>query len=545
MREERAKAPAPRRGAARPAARKSAGPSAGGAASKRNPPRGSARRRRRRGAAARAGDRGGRGGPARDRGRARRSGGVGHARGDGALHQPPRGGQAGGRRAVRALGGGRGLGEPGRSCAASVARRGAVSEHPYTHRTSCTDRQGGRGDPGCLHRRRQRTDDGARSAAQRAALGPRGPRLRRRSRAAGGPAAARPDRQPRTDGARLRRTGGRPRCPDWRCWCAAGRLRWPTASAACAAGADDWVTKPCHPEELVARIEAVLRRRRAGDVPADEETIAAGELAIRPDRFDAYAGESAASLSRKEYELLHQLATAGGRVLEREDIYQRVWGYTMARGDRSVDVFVRKLRQKLERISPEWRYVHTHFGVGYRFAAETADGRPAPIAGPVAGRAGWPAHGAAAAESAARRGSRTRASGRRPSPPRRRRNLQAVSIARQPAQRRDHRRDRGRGRLRPRRRHDRQGRDHGRLADLPGGAGLGGVDHVPGAPHHAVLARRLPAGRAVRGGGGAGGDAHRHRRSCGTRAPGSVAWLVLVGGSVYTLFAVVWAARRY
>ena len=57
-------------------------------------------------------------------------------------------------------------------------------------------------------------------------------------------------------------------------------------------------------------------------------------------------------------------------MLEREVIYQRVWGYTMVRGDRSVDVFVRKLRNKLERISPEWRYVHTHFGVGYRFAPE-------------------------------------------------------------------------------------------------------------------------------------------------------------------------------
>jgi len=66
-------------------------------------------------------------------------------------------------------------------------------------------------------------------------------------------------------------------------------------------------------------------------------------------------------------------------VLEREDIYQRVWGYTMVRGDRSVDVFVRKLRQKLEALSPEWRYVHTHFGVGYRFAAERADGGEPPM----------------------------------------------------------------------------------------------------------------------------------------------------------------------
>jgi DNA-binding response OmpR family regulator len=137
------------------------------------------------------------------------------------------------------------------------------------------------------------------------------------------------------------------------------------------AGADDWVTKPCHPEELLARIQAVLRRRRAGELPVEEVTIEAGEIAIRPDRYDAYAGEQGASLSRKEFELLRQLAVADGRVLEREDIYQRVWGYTMARGDRSVDVFVRKLRQKLEQISPGWRYVHTHFGVGYRFAAES------------------------------------------------------------------------------------------------------------------------------------------------------------------------------
>jgi DNA-binding response OmpR family regulator len=139
-------------------------------------------------------------------------------------------------------------------------------------------------------------------------------------------------------------------------------------------GADDWITKPCHPEELVARIQAVLRRRRAGELPVEDSILVAGELAIRPDRFDAYVGSEPASLSRKEYELLYQLAVADGRVLEREEIYQRVWGYTMVRGDRSVDVFVRKLRHKLERISPSWRYVHTHFGVGYRFAAERVDG---------------------------------------------------------------------------------------------------------------------------------------------------------------------------
>ena len=63
------------------------------------------------------------------------------------------------------------------------------------------------------------------------------------------------------------------------------------------------------------------------------------------------------------------------RVLRREEIYERVWGYAMAHGDRSVDVFVRKLRQKLRTASPEWSYIHTHFGVGYRFAPEADNGR--------------------------------------------------------------------------------------------------------------------------------------------------------------------------
>jgi DNA-binding winged helix-turn-helix (wHTH) protein len=61
-------------------------------------------------------------------------------------------------------------------------------------------------------------------------------------------------------------------------------------------------------------------------------------------------------------------------VLERETIYQRVWGYAMAHGYRSVDVFIRKLRQKLEKRSPGWGYIHTHFGVGYRFDPEPAGG---------------------------------------------------------------------------------------------------------------------------------------------------------------------------
>jgi DNA-binding response OmpR family regulator len=141
-------------------------------------------------------------------------------------------------------------------------------------------------------------------------------------------------------------------------------------------GADDWLNKPCHPEELIARIEAAVRRRSRASAPAANE-IEAGEIAIRPDQFQAYAQGRSLDLTKREFELLHLLADAAGRVLPREEIYQRVWGWAMAHGDRSVDVFVRKVRQKLENASPGWRYVHTHFGVGYRFAAEPVpDGSP-------------------------------------------------------------------------------------------------------------------------------------------------------------------------
>ena len=139
-------------------------------------------------------------------------------------------------------------------------------------------------------------------------------------------------------------------------------------------GADDWVTKPCHPEEVIARVEAVVRRRRAAEGPADVEPLVAGEVSIRADQFQAFVGGRSVDLTRREFELISLLADAEGRVLEREEIYQRVWGYAMARGDRSVDVFVRKLRSKLEKASPDWRYIHTHFGVGYRFAAEPREG---------------------------------------------------------------------------------------------------------------------------------------------------------------------------
>lgn len=135
-------------------------------------------------------------------------------------------------------------------------------------------------------------------------------------------------------------------------------------------GADDWVGKPCHPEEVMARIEAVVRRRRRSRSDGEQGPMVIGELEIREDQFQAYVSGRALDLTRREFELLNTLAEAAGKVLEREEIYRRVWGYEMAHGDRSVDVFVRKLRSKIQKHSPGWDYIHTHFGIGYRFEAE-------------------------------------------------------------------------------------------------------------------------------------------------------------------------------
>ena len=138
-------------------------------------------------------------------------------------------------------------------------------------------------------------------------------------------------------------------------------------------GADAWITKPCHPEELLAVVQAVTRRHRRGEMPLLEEGIEVGGITIRPDRHQAYAGEVSLELTSREFEILQLLAQTE-RVLRREEIYERLWGYAMAHGDRSVDVFVGKLRQKLRAGSPGWAYIHTHFGVGYRFAPEPEAG---------------------------------------------------------------------------------------------------------------------------------------------------------------------------
>jgi DNA-binding response OmpR family regulator len=100
------------------------------------------------------------------------------------------------------------------------------------------------------------------------------------------------------------------------------------------------------------------------------EVIRSGELEIRPAEFLALAAGRALTLSLRELELLAALARREGRIVAREELYGTVWEAPMRAEDRSVDVYVHKLRCKLAEALPEWRFIHTHFGFGYRFQPE-------------------------------------------------------------------------------------------------------------------------------------------------------------------------------
>jgi DNA-binding response OmpR family regulator len=98
------------------------------------------------------------------------------------------------------------------------------------------------------------------------------------------------------------------------------------------------------------------------------EPLKAGEIEIRPDEFVALAGGLPLTLTVRELQLLTALVERSGRIVSREELYQVVWGEMYRKSDRSVDVYVGKLRQKLEEALPGRYLIHTHFGFGYRFA---------------------------------------------------------------------------------------------------------------------------------------------------------------------------------
>jgi DNA-binding response OmpR family regulator len=106
---------------------------------------------------------------------------------------------------------------------------------------------------------------------------------------------------------------------------------------------------------------------------AGHEVLEVGPLQVVPDEHLARAGGKTMMLSIRELRLLTELARRADRVMGRDELFSLVWGREMRSGDRSVDVYVRKLRVKLERALPGWRFIHTHFGFGYRLSAELQD----------------------------------------------------------------------------------------------------------------------------------------------------------------------------
>jgi DNA-binding response OmpR family regulator len=135
-------------------------------------------------------------------------------------------------------------------------------------------------------------------------------------------------------------------------------------------GADDYLVKPFSMRELVARVGAAARR---GVRPAEEkrgDPIEIEELRIDPREVQAYVDGKSAALTPTEFKLLYTLALDRGRVVTRDELLQKVWGRRETHRDRTVDVFVRRLRQKVDRTSSTHSFIQTRFGVGYKLEPE-------------------------------------------------------------------------------------------------------------------------------------------------------------------------------
>ncbi len=131
------------------------------------------------------------------------------------------------------------------------------------------------------------------------------------------------------------------------------------------AGGDDYIAKPIKPALLLSRVRALLRRYGRSGTPGEQE-IESGDIRIDREQYVVWQKERAVELPRKEFELFSLLVSKPQKVFKREEILSSVWGNEVVVGDRTIDVHIRKLREK---IGPG--YIHTVKGVGYKFVPDT------------------------------------------------------------------------------------------------------------------------------------------------------------------------------
>jgi DNA-binding response OmpR family regulator len=131
-------------------------------------------------------------------------------------------------------------------------------------------------------------------------------------------------------------------------------------------GADDYLVKPFSMKELVARVQAAARRGLRAQPEERGDPIEIEELRIDPREVQAYVDGKSAALTPTEFRLLYALALERGRVTTRDELLQKIWGRRETHRDRTVDVFVRRLRDKIDRPASKHTFIQTRYGVGYK-----------------------------------------------------------------------------------------------------------------------------------------------------------------------------------